>query len=75
MGKSLFTKHSYRKKKALRDELAKQIIAEHNIRYIILGSKDSFFEYIVSLEENAVDFIFAKHKNKFNFDFFYEFFK
>ncbi len=31
MGKSLFTKHSYRKKKALRDELAKQIIAEHNI--------------------------------------------
>ena len=49
------------------------IIAEHNIRYIILGSKDSFFEYIVSLEENAVDFIFAKHKNKFNFDFFMNF--
>jgi hypothetical protein len=31
MGKSLFTKPSYRKKKALRDELAKQIIAGHNI--------------------------------------------
>lgn len=46
------------------------IIAEHNIRYIILGSKDSFFEYIVSLAEGAVDFVFTGLKNRFSFDFF-----
>ena len=46
------------------------IIAEHNIRYIILGSKDSFFEYIGSLAEGAVDFVFTGLKNRFSFDFF-----
>ena len=34
------------------------IIAEHNIRYILLGSKDSFFEYIVSLAGSAINFDF-----------------
>ena len=34
------------------------IIAEHNIRYIILGSKDSFLEYVVSLAESDSVLIF-----------------
>ena len=49
------------------------IIAEHNIRYIILGSKDSFFEYIVSLAGSAINFDFEKQKNGLNFDFFINF--
>ncbi len=50
------------------------IIAEHNMRYIILGSKDSFFEYIMSLVNDTINFSFEEQKNRFNCDFLINFF-
>lgn len=46
------------------------IIAEHNIRYIILGSEDSFFTNSISTAREISEFIFMRTKIKLNFTFF-----
>ena len=46
------------------------IIAEHNIRYIILGSEGSFFTNSMSTEREISEFIFMRTKIKLNLTFF-----
>jgi len=46
------------------------IIAEHNIRYIILGSEDSFFTNSISTAREISEFIFMRTKIKLNLTFF-----
>lgn len=49
------------------------IIAEHNIRYIILGSEDSFFTNSILAAREMSEFIFMRAKIKLNLTFFTSF--
>lgn len=51
------------------------IVAEHNIRYIILGSEEAFFECNIFSAQKNIKFIFMGQMIKLDFSFFESFVK
>lgn len=45
------------------------IIAEHNIRYIILGSEEALFEYDISSAHKSITFVFMGEVFEIDFNF------